>query len=102
MAERRLPSFHPFVRRRKHRGAAGGGPLDLAVRTVDADCDPDRTSIVDAAVYVDGDRVDSPETLADTYEALRARPSGTAWIGLYRPSTREVASLASEFELHEL
>jgi magnesium transporter len=58
--------------------------------------------IVDSAVYVDGARVASPRSLAETYAALNARPDGMAWIGLYRPEEREVASLASEFRLHEL
>jgi magnesium transporter len=40
--------------------------------------------------------------LADTYTALHDRPEGMAWIGLYRPEQHEVASLAAEFELHEL
>jgi magnesium transporter len=61
-----------------------------------------RASLVDSAVYVDGDRVESPTTLADTYRALRAHDDAVAWIGLYRPDQHELASLASEFDLHEL
>jgi magnesium transporter len=57
---------------------------------------------VDSAVYIDGARVASPETLAETYAALHRQPEGMAWIGLYRPEEREVASLASEFQLHPL
>ena len=59
-------------------------------------------SLVDSAVYVHGDRVDSPSNLADSYRALRAHEDAVAWIGLYRPEEHEVASLASEFGLHEL
>jgi magnesium transporter len=58
--------------------------------------------MVDSAVYVDGDRVASPASLAETYAALHQQPEGMAWIGLYRPEQHEVASLAAEFELHEL
>jgi magnesium transporter len=58
--------------------------------------------IVDSAIYIDGDRVASPATLADTFQALREHTDAIAWIGLYRPDQRELASLASEFELHEL
>jgi magnesium transporter len=61
-----------------------------------------RASLVDSAVYVDGDRIESPSTLADTYRALRAVDGAVAWIGLYRPDHRELSSLASEFSLHEL
>src|SRR5918994_3271319 len=58
--------------------------------------------MVDSAVYVDGDRVASPASLAETYAALHQQPEGMAWIGLYRPEQHEVPSLAAEFELHEL
>nr|MDT0665455.1 CorA family divalent cation transporter [Micromonospora sp. DSM 115978] len=58
--------------------------------------------LVDSAVYVDGERVASPATLAETYRELRAHPSSMAWIGLYRPSEAEFTSLAAEFGLHEL
>jgi len=61
-----------------------------------------RSSLVDSAVYIDGDRVASPHTLAETYQALHAQPEGMAWIGMYRPNEREIASLAEEFGLHEL
>ena len=62
----------------------------------------DRVSIIDSAVYVDGDRVASPTTLGDTYRTLRERDGAVAWIGLYRPDQHELGSLAHEFDLHEL
>ncbi len=62
----------------------------------------DRVSIIDSAVYVDGDRVASPTTLGDTYRSLREHEGAVAWIGLYRPDQHELASLAGEFDLHEL
>jgi magnesium transporter len=58
--------------------------------------------VVDAAVYQGGRRTASPETLGDTYRCLRETDGGMAWIGLYRPDERELASLAEEFGLHEL
>ncbi len=61
-----------------------------------------RASVVDSAIYVDGDRVESPASLGDSYRALRAHDNAVAWIGLYRPDQHELASLASEFGLHEL
>ncbi|CAM5464389.1 magnesium and cobalt transport protein CorA [Streptomyces griseorubiginosus] len=59
-------------------------------------------SIVQAALYRDGVRVSSPETLADTFRELREQPSGMAWIGLARPPESELLSLAEEFDLHPL
>ena len=62
-----------------------------------------QSRIVDSAIYVDGERVASPGSLAETYRrASAACPDGMAWIGLYRPEEHEVASLAAEFQLHAL
>lgn len=63
---------------------------------------PERASVVQAALYQDGVRVSSPDTLADTYRELREAPSGMAWIGLARPTEGELLSLAAEFDLHPL
>ena len=58
--------------------------------------------IVDNVVYdVDGRLVAEPQSLRQTYEELR-REHGVAWIGLYRPTEEEFASVAEEFGLHEL
>jgi magnesium transporter len=57
--------------------------------------------IVDNAIYVDGRRAAEPRSLRETYEALR-KEHGVAWIGLYRPTEEEFASVAEEFALHEL
>jgi magnesium transporter len=57
--------------------------------------------IVDNAIYVDGRRAVEPRSLRETYEALREE-HGVAWIGLYRPTEEEFASVAGEFGLHEL
>ncbi|MFJ6694829.1 magnesium and cobalt transport protein CorA [Streptomyces sp. NPDC091272] len=62
----------------------------------------DRTSVVNAAVYRDGVRVSSPDSLAETFRLLREHPDGMAWIGLHRPSESELHSLAEEFDLHPL
>ena len=57
--------------------------------------------IVDNAVYVDGLRVETPESLDETYERMRHH-QGVAWIGLYRPRPEEIQSVAAEFGLHPL
>ncbi|MET8471459.1 magnesium and cobalt transport protein CorA [Streptomyces sp. NPDC006422] len=62
----------------------------------------DQGSVVNAALYRDGVRVATPETLTDTYRQLRERPRTMAWIGLARPSDSELKSLAAEFDLHGL
>jgi magnesium transporter len=62
----------------------------------------DQGSVVQAALYRDGVRVSAPDTLADTFRELRDQPSGMAWIGLARPTERELLSLAEEFDLHPL
>jgi magnesium transporter len=61
-----------------------------------------RSSLVDNAIYEVGCRVETLPSLDDTYTALDAHPDAMAWIGLYRPSTEELTSLASQFGLHEL
>ncbi|HZD01675.1 MAG TPA: magnesium and cobalt transport protein CorA [Actinomycetes bacterium] len=63
---------------------------------------PVENSVIDNAVYLDGRRVDSPATLADTADRLRAGNGSMAWIGLYRPAESQLESLAEEFGLHEL
>jgi magnesium transporter len=57
--------------------------------------------IVDSAIYVDGKRTAEPRSLRETYEAVRER-QGLAWIGLYKLTEEEFASVAEEFGLHEL
>jgi magnesium transporter len=64
--------------------------------------DEHRSRLVDSAIYVEGHRVASPGSLTETFDRLRERPDGMAWIGLYRPEPAEIESLATEFELHPL
>ncbi|MEU5310963.1 magnesium and cobalt transport protein CorA [Streptomyces sp. NPDC021562] len=68
-----------------------------------ADAAPgEQPSVVEAALYRDGVRVSTPATLAETYRELREHPAGMAWIGLARPTSDELLSLAAEFGLHPL
>jgi magnesium transporter len=100
MTERRLPSLRSLAARSRRAGAgATGAPPEAATTAVGLD---GVGSVVDNAVYVGGDRVASPGTLAETYASLHTLPGSMAWIGLYRPDERLVGSLAAEFELHEL
>jgi magnesium transporter len=101
MSERRLPTIRSLAGRprRPRPGVPSTGstaPPPVATRARHG------LGLVDSAVYVDGDRVSSPESLAETYDSLHERQDGLAWIGLYRPDEADVGSLASEFGLHEL
>lgn len=62
----------------------------------------DHNSVIDAALYRDGRRMYTPESLLETYRLSRADPDTMAWIGLVKPSEAELVSLATEFDLHEL
>ena len=61
-----------------------------------------RSSLINNAIYENGCRVETPASLSETYAVLDARPGAMAWIGLYRPTTEELTSLAGQFGLHEL
>jgi magnesium transporter len=97
VSERRHLSSPVSLIRRRPRRRAG----DPVVQPVAADTQV-HSGVVDSAVYRDGRRVCSPQTLAETFSALREEASGLAWIGLYRPAEGELASLAAEFDLHAL
>lgn len=93
---RRLPTLRPFSRRHAVRHAAPPTPPQPAKP------EHPQGHMVDSAIYRDGSRVASPHSLADTFSGLHETPASMAWIGLYRPDQRELMSLASEFDLHEL
>lgn len=58
--------------------------------------------LVNNAVYIGGQRVESPASLQGTFKALDRHPDALAWIGLYRPARDMLDQLADEFDLHEL
>jgi len=62
-------------------------------------------SVVDNAIYIDGNRAIVPDSLDQTFEALHSCPSGGqnfAWIGMLRPDEEEIRAVAKEFSLHSL
>jgi magnesium transporter len=63
---------------------------------------PLEQSIVDAAIYQQGKRIEGSGTMADTAARLREHPGAMAWIGLYRPDETQLLALAEEFGLHEV
>lgn len=93
------------------RPAGGSGPVDTQPAPEHSmDPRPDQPvepvtlerSVVDAAVYRDGRRIDAPANLADIYRELPDRPGAMAWIGLYRPAEAQLLEAADRFNLHEL
>ncbi|MBL1092270.1 MULTISPECIES: magnesium/cobalt transporter CorA [Streptomyces] len=60
------------------------------------------SSVITAALYRDGHRVSTHDTLADAFRQQRATTDTLAWIGLHRPTPSELVTLASEFDLHPL
>jgi magnesium transporter len=64
---------------------------------------PVERSVVDAALYRDGKRVEGPATLEEIYrQRLPEQGNTMAWIGLYRPSEAQLWAAAERFGLHEL
>lgn len=66
---------------------------------------PVQDSVIDAAIYVDGNRQEAPTELRDLAELHRRTPDhegAMAWIGLLRPSSNQLWAAAKEFGLHEL
>ena len=63
---------------------------------------PVEQSVVAAAIYRDGRRIDSPSTVAEAARRLRDQPGTMAWIGLFRPAETQLLAVAEEFGLHEL
>jgi magnesium transporter len=63
---------------------------------------PVEKSVVDAGLYRDGKRVETPATVAEMAELLRREPDAMGWIGMYRPTEAQFLPVAEEFGLHEL
>ena len=105
MAERRSRVLRPNRRLGLGRGANGqrlppAPEVSMEPRPVAAA--PVEQSVVAAAIYRDGRRVDSPSTVADAARRLRDQRGTMAWIGLYRPAETQLLAVAEEFGLHEL
>jgi magnesium transporter len=104
MAERRSRVLLPY--RRVHRGAASQPQPEAPEVSMEprpaATAAPVEQSVVAAAIYRDGRRIDSPSTVAEAARRLRDQPGTMAWIGLYRPAETQLLAVAEEFGLHEL
>ncbi len=107
MADRRLHGLRTLRLGRPRWGRPGDGrpvaPEQEMEPSEEAEPRPPvERSIVDNAIYLDGQRVHAPASLADTFEALHDKPGAMAWIGLYRPAESQLLTLAEELGLHEL
>lgn len=60
------------------------------------------TSVVDCAIYVDGQRVAGDWTHQEAIREVRRRGSGFVWIGLHEPDEDQINGVAEVFGLHEL
>jgi magnesium transporter len=103
MAERRPRVLLPT--RRAGRGGNGQQKPpapEVSMEPRPAAAAPVEQSVVAAAIYRDGRRVDSPLTVAEASRRLRDQPDTMAWIGLYRPAETQLLAVAEEFGLHEL
>jgi len=63
---------------------------------------PVAKSIVDAALYRGGHRIEAPASVAEIAQRLRDEPETVGWIGMYRPSEAQFLPVAEAFGLHEL
>jgi magnesium transporter len=104
MAERRSRVLLPY--RRVPRGANSqrqppAPEVSMEPRAA-VTAAPVEQSVVAAAIYRDGRRVDSPSTVAEAARRLRDQRGTMAWIGLYRPAEDQLLAVAEEFGLHEL
>ncbi|MEV4616876.1 magnesium and cobalt transport protein CorA [Kitasatospora sp. NPDC049258] len=59
-------------------------------------------SVVDAAVYRDGHRIEQPTSLSEIYQQVPGKPGTMTWIGLFRPAEEQLTEAAERFGLHEL
>jgi magnesium transporter len=103
MAERRSRVLPPY-RRVTRGGNDHRQPQapEVSMEPRPAAAPPVEQSVVAAALYRDGRRIDSPPTVAETARRLRDQPGTLAWIGLYRPAEAQLLAVAEEFGLHEL
>jgi magnesium transporter len=104
MAERRPRVLLPY--RRVSRGANSqrqppAPEVSMEPRAAAAPA-PVEQSVVAAAIYRGGRRIDSPSTVAEAARRLRDQPGTMAWIGLFRPAEAQLLAVAEEFGLHEL
>ncbi|WP_405983978.1 magnesium and cobalt transport protein CorA [Streptomyces sp. NBC_00872] len=102
MSERRLRALRAFKKPAKRPAEPGPATEKPGASAPDGEPSPRGSSVIAAAVYCDGCRTNTYDSLAETFQELRETDGGMAWIGLHRPSEAELLSVAEEFDLHPL
>ena len=92
----RRPTRSPIGGRREPAPEVSMEPRPATV------AEPIEQSVVDAAIYLDGRRIERPATVAEIAPRLREQPGTMAWIGLLRPAEAQLLTVAEEFGLHEV
>jgi magnesium transporter len=88
-----LSSLRPALRAAHTRVRPATGPLFRV---------PLSASVVDCAVYVDGERLPGRFTHERALAEVRRRGEGFVWIGLHEPDEQQITGIADVFGLHEL
>jgi len=104
MSDRRprvLPPYRRAARAANDRRRPPAPEVSMEPRPTPAAA-PVEQSVVAAAIYREGRRVEDPPTVAETSRRLREQPGTMAWIGLYRPAEAQLLAVAEQFRLHEL
>jgi len=104
MSDRRprvLPPYRRAARAANDRRSPPAPEVSMEPRPTPAAA-PVEQSVVAAAIYREGRRVEDPPTVAETSRRLRDQPGTMAWIGLYRPAEAQLLAVAEQFRLHEL
>lgn len=101
MTDRRVRSLRSRMRGRP--GAGQDSPeRSMDPRSTDEQSLPPHSRVIDNAIYVNGHRAATPESLQNAFERLKNTPDSMAWIGFYRPEDTVILNVAEEFDLHEL
>ncbi len=96
-----MSTERPFITREPAPRADGYGfPIPARKATIAPEQEP--RTVTGNAIYVDGKRVASPDSLAEAARQLRETPGSMAWIGLYQPDADDLIELGELFGLHEL
>ncbi|GAB3151646.1 magnesium/cobalt transporter CorA [Micromonospora sonneratiae] len=99
------------ARSRVPRTRAWTAPVRAMTRMLNADVNsqqpppetsPDRSAVVDCALYVDGVRQAGEWDYAEALAEARQHRNAFVWLGLHEPSLAEMAAIAGCYELHEL
>ncbi|MFB9234519.1 magnesium/cobalt transporter CorA [Plantactinospora siamensis] len=93
------------------RGRPWTAPVRAVTRILAVDGQPrragettqeERDSVVDCALYVDGERQPGTWHYADALAEARDRDNAFVWVGLHEPAARAMEGIAEAFGLHEL